>query len=90
MTTSSTSLTTIEAIAKDIDSHLSVLDPRFNDMVQVHGQEDTLVHLIPDAFCLKHGCWFLVFSEHHGYHVYHEEEARVVQYTRMEIEELTV
>ena len=86
MTTPSVALREVEALAREIDKGLLATDERFNGMVQVHGQSDALVNVIPDAFALRHGGWYMIFSEHHGWFVHHCEEVWVIQYKRVNVE----
>lgn len=62
-----------ELFAKEYDAKLLATDPRFNGAVHVIA-EDGSVFFFLDAFVLRYEWFYLVFTEHHGYHVYSAEE----------------
>lgn len=54
------------------------------DVLLLHEEGTALFYR--NAFFLRHGDWVLVFTEHHRYHVYHEDELRGFwQYQAIEI-----
>lgn len=67
------------AIAEEYDKKLKATDPRFRNWVAVQSLNDGAHFTYPDAFAAKHDDWYFVFTEHYGFHLFHEEDARVVE-----------
>lgn len=69
-------------IAKEIDTKLKADADIFDGAVLVlHDDASTL--LFQNAgVCIIENDWFVVFTEHHGFHVYHNEDAKWIQYKR--------
>lgn len=65
--------------AQRIESKLTARDRRFGCCVQVVHEEGTVL-FFNCAFALKEGVWYYIFTEHHGFHVYHEEDVLVRQF----------
>jgi hypothetical protein len=69
----------IKALAAKIDSELLATDVRFQRAVQVIHVEGTQL-FYKWAFVEKHKGWFVVFTEHHSFHCFPEEDVQVFQY----------
>jgi len=67
------SLKDAKELAKTIGSTLLATDVRFRRVVYLTDHCGSSLVYQP-AFALRHGSYVLVFTEHHGYHVYHEED----------------
>ena len=62
------------SVARGIDSRLKATDERFERVVRVLG-EDGSVFLYDSAFALRlDSDWIGVFTEHYGFHVFHEDD----------------
>lgn len=70
----SVSIKTIRKIAEAYDHQLLANDPRFQREATIIFDDGTFLHY-KSAFLLriKHE-WIAVFTEHHGWHIYHEDE----------------
>lgn len=76
------SATEMFSIAAEIDSKLLHDDERFCGSVKIEHCEGTFL-FFDGAFAIKDDVWWLIFTEHHGYHVHHEDEVTVSQYERI-------
>lgn len=65
--------------AKEINSNLKATDPRLRRGVQVIHEEGTTLFFMY-AFALRIGEYIAVFTEHHGYMVYHDDDVSVRQF----------
>lgn len=65
--------------ARLFDLGLTAYDFNHQDRVFVTDLDGTLFNFV-GAFYMREGCWYYVFTEHQGYHVFHCEEAYVHAY----------
>lgn len=72
----------IHAIAEAYDKTLKATDPRFSGIVVVHSLNDFSSFTFSEAFALYYDAWYIVFTEHYGFHLYHEEDASVCMFTK--------
>lgn len=63
----------VRALAEEYDKRLLATDPRFRRSVLLLHQDGSIFR-VDSAFLMQKGAWILMFSEHHGYHVYHQED----------------
>jgi len=72
-------------VAKKVDDLLRADDERFSRSAEVI-HEDGSVMILENAFVEEYKDWYIVFSEHFGFHVFHKEDVyRVSQHERIEI-----
>ena len=66
--------------AKDIAKRLRATDPRLDGSVSV-SHDDGSFFLFRNAFAqrIADSDWFMVFTEHHGFHIFHESDAELSQ-----------
>jgi hypothetical protein len=77
-----------ESRASEIDQSLLATDPRFERAVKVIHVEGTNL-LFMHAFAVRWHDWYLIFTEHHRFFVYHEDDVEIIQFERrMKIEEV--
>lgn len=62
------------------DAALRADDFQWNQRVMVHHDDGSFFNL-NYAFAEKDGKWWFVFSEHNGYHFFHEDEVHIHQYS---------
>ena len=67
------SLKQVRAIAASYDVGVRADDKRLRGSVQIIHEEGTVL-FYNYAFVMKFYDWFVVFTEHHGHHVYHESD----------------
>ena len=64
-------------LAKEYDKNLLCTYSRLRHSVRII-HEDGSILFFEDAFLMKHndseGEWIIIFTEHHGFHVYHGTE----------------
>ena len=65
-----TTMHEIYGLAKIINSKLRADSAGFNNSVTLLHEDGTVLAL-RDAFALRHGDHYMVFTEHHGFFVYH-------------------
>ena len=70
------------AIAEKYNKTLRADDPRFSGIVVVHSLNDFSSFTFTEAFAMYYGEFYIVFTEHYGFHLYHEEDASAVMYTK--------
>ncbi len=70
----------IYALAEAHDKELLATDPRLRGTVIVREQHGMGFLFYEDAFVVSKGEWYCVFTEHHGFHVYHSEDYDVAAY----------
>ena len=84
----STYMRQVNQLAEEYDKNLLATDPRLRGLVVVKGQHDGSSFVFPDAFAVKkedeRGPWYVVFTEHYGYHVFHAEDHDVFCYSDRE------
>lgn len=68
-------------VATKIDSKLTAYDFSSYKWVRIKHREGTDL-LYRHAFLKKWKEYYLVFTEHHGYHVFHEDDVVCYQYTQ--------
>lgn len=68
-----TSYDEVKRLAKEIDVSLKATDKRFRNSVKLVTDEGTVL-LYENAFLLKKENWLLLFTEHHGYNVFCEDD----------------
>lgn len=79
----------IQAFAKRYDSELLATDPRLRNAVMVITEEGSVL-CFEYAFCVLINHWYVIFTEHHRYHLYHNTDAQVfMRGPRIAIPELT-
>lgn len=69
--------------AKEIDSKIRADDDRFNGAVHIIDEDEGTVLFYERAFAEKHSDWWYIFTEHHGLHVYDDDEVQVRMYKRI-------
>lgn len=83
--TMSVPMRAIHKTAEEYDKTLLATDPRFRGLVIVNGVNDMANFVYPDAFAVKKNDgkedWYVVFTEHYGFHVYNAEDYYVAYYT---------
>ena len=72
------------AVAEKYDRALQATDPRFNGIVIVHSLDDFSSFTFANAFAMYYKEFFIVFTEHYGFHLYSEDSAAVVHYLKRE------
>jgi hypothetical protein len=82
--TMSVDMRAIYKLAGDYDSTLRADDPRFRKVVIVKEEHGMSTFIYEDAFVVRKDDWYCVFTEHHGYHVYHHEDYSVSAYSGRE------
>ncbi len=65
--------------AKSINEALKSTDPRLRRAVQIIHEEGTIAFFMY-AFALKMDDYIAIFTEHHGYMVYHDDDVLVRQF----------
>lgn len=77
-------LTYQEAFGKatDIDKGLRADDERFRNSVKINHEEGTML-FFDGAFSEKYDDYYFVFTEHHGFYVYHEDDVSIRNYKRI-------
>jgi hypothetical protein len=67
-----------------VDAHIRKLnqliradDPRLRNSVTVIHEEGTVMHF-EWAFAIKFRNWYVIFTEHHRYHIYDEDDVDVI------------
>lgn len=77
-------------IAEKYDRTLKANDPRLNGIVIVHSLDDFSSFTFANAFAMYYKEFFIIFTEHYGFHLYSEDEATVIHYLKREgIAEIT-
>lgn len=69
----------VEQKAKEYDRNLFCTDKRFRNIVQVQ-HSDGSFFLFHHAFYFSYGEWYLVFTEHHKYHIYHKTDVEICMF----------
>lgn len=72
-------------ILEDINKDLTAYDFKPQSAVMVHGIDDCTSMIFHSAFALKFSNWFLVFTEHSGNHIFHDDEFSVLSFTKPDI-----
>ena len=65
-----------ELYFKEVDKNLLATDERLSRVVSVLHKDGSRL-FFKNAFCLrwhKYPLWLCIFTEHHGLHIYHEED----------------
>ena len=60
-------------VAKEKDSRLRADDPRYGGSVHLTHADGSAFYWA-NAFVERQGAWFMVFTEHHGFHVFAADE----------------
>jgi hypothetical protein len=71
-----TSIKIVDELAKAYDTKLRADDPRFRNAVMVIHEDGTVLHF-EWAFVLKLQNWYVIFTEHHRWHIYSENDVQV-------------
>lgn len=66
----------VEALAREYDSHLRADDSRFHNSVMILHSEGTVLYF-ENAFAVRVENWHCVFTEHHRFYVYEDDDANV-------------
>lgn len=66
----------IDELAKAYDIRLRADDPRFRNGVMVMHEEGTVLYF-EWAFAIKLHNWYVIFTEHHRWHVYDEDDVQI-------------
>ena len=74
----SVGMRSVYALALQLDDELTAYDFKWDNAVEVNDEEGTRFFFI-NAFCLEYvgedkDKWLMVFTEHHKFHVFHQEE----------------
>lgn len=76
--TMSTHMQAVHDRAARYDSTLMANDPRFRGIVIIKEQWGVTSFTFQDAFVVEDACaterWYIVFSEHNGFHVYDADD----------------
>ena len=78
----------VEIWAKEYDVNLTATDPRFLNVVNIHSTCCMTNVIYDNAFTVKKQEFYIVFTEHNGFHIFHEEEYQIMMYQKIDIEEL--
>ena len=70
----STGLQAIMARAAEYDSKLLATDPRFRRLVMLTHEDGSVLYFRYAFILIVDSEWVAVFTEHHGPHVYHQED----------------
>lgn len=83
----STNIRTVASWAKEYDSQLRADDPRFQRAVLILTDEGTML-VFQNAFALRrhNDPYIYTFTEHHGFHVYYEDDVKVIEYSQRRYE----
>lgn len=71
----------IRDLAQAYDAGITADDPRLRGSVIVREQHGMGFLFYEDAFVVRKDEWFCVFTEHHGFHVYHRDDYDVTAYS---------
>ena len=83
----STYIRRIRERIKSYDEALKATDPRFNRSVTILHEEGSLMHY-ECSFVESIDDYYVIFTEHHGTHIYNKNDAKVIQHEkRIPIEE---
>jgi hypothetical protein len=63
----------IEKLVKEYDDKLLATDPRFQRTVFLAHEDGSSFKWV-HAFVMRKGTWIIVFTEHHGYHIYDQDD----------------
>lgn len=63
----------IEKLVKEYDDKLLATDPRFMRTVFLSHTDGSTFKWVR-AFVVKKDDWIIVFSEHHGYHIFEQDD----------------
>jgi hypothetical protein len=77
----------VDAYVRAFDRTIIATDPRLRNAVTIIHEEGTILHF-EWAFAIKLKDWYVVFTEHHRYYIYHEDDVDVIMRgKRLEIPE---
>jgi hypothetical protein len=76
MSTNKLGIKAVDELAKAYDIKLRSDDPRFRNGVMVIHEEGTVLYF-EWAFAIKLQNWYVIFTEHHRWHVYDEDDVKV-------------
>jgi hypothetical protein len=71
----------VEVLAKAYDNKLKA--NRFNDVVVVSHQDGSYFSWC-NAFAMKKGTWYIVFTEHFGYHIFDKDDINSIQVLKLD------
>lgn len=80
----------VHEIAEKYDKNLKATDFSGSSIVAVHSLVDMSSFIFSEAFAMSYKDYYIVFTEHYGFHIYHEDEHSVVMYKREGINELKI
>lgn len=66
-----------------INKKLKSTDKRFKNSISITNVYDNSFMFFNNGFAEKHDEWWFVFTEHHGFHLYCDDEIKIVQYKRI-------
>ncbi|MFA5048372.1 MAG: hypothetical protein WC516_05125 [Patescibacteria group bacterium] len=72
-------------IVYNIDTDLSSDDERFNYSVKLVHVHEGSFQFYDNAFAMKAQDLWFIFTEHHKYFIYHEDDVRVSMYKRVDV-----
>ena len=77
----------VDAHIRELNELIRADDPRLRNSVTVIHEEGTVMHF-EWAFAIKFRNWYVIFTEHHRYHIYDEDDVQVIMRgERLEIPE---
>jgi len=77
----------VDARIRELNQLIRADDPRLRNSVTVIHEEGTVMHF-EWAFAIKFRNWYVIFTEHHRYHIYDEDDVQVIMRgERLEIPE---
>lgn len=82
--TMSVNMRAIHKLVEEYDKTLRADDPRFRKLVIVKEAHGMSTFVYQDAFVVRKDDWYCVFTEHHGFHVYHSDDYDVAAYSGRE------
>lgn len=76
-------------LAQKYNETLLCTDPRLHNAVHVF-VDDGSTFMWQNAFLMSKDDYIIIFTEHHGFHVYHKDDVEYMQFQRMydKVEEL--
>lgn len=77
----------VREIAKKYDESLQATDERFNRNVVLLHHDGTYMRIMR-AFLMMHEIWLVVFTEHHGFFVYHTDDLRLYNQHEQRVREI--
>lgn len=69
--------------AQEYNSQLLCTDKRFKNCVQVKSNRDMTNLFYDNAFVIEKYDFYIVFTEHHCYHLFHKDDYVVIMYSNV-------